>query len=80
MEAGNGFEVTLGLVLWISGVTRYCLRPNIFSGMEGCAIHLFFDIGVSCSIIAIIFFMYSSSSVEESQLHLAADDQTTIKQ
>ena len=43
VEGGNGFKVILGLVslvLWINGVTRYCLGPNILSGMEGYPIHL----------------------------------------
>ena len=62
VEGGNGFEVTLGLVglvLWIGGVARYCLGLKILSGMEGCPVYLSFNMGVSHSIIAIIFLMYS---------------------
>ena len=32
VEGGNGFEVTLGLVLWMGGITRYYFGPNILGG------------------------------------------------
>ena len=40
-------------------ITRYWLVPNTLGGMEGCPIHLSFDIGVPHFKMGIIFLMHS---------------------
>ena len=58
LDAGNSFNVNLGLVNQTGSVIRYWLGQNTLSGMEGCPIHLSFDAGVPNSKMGIILFIH----------------------